>query len=176
MTKANKPGSHKPATPAKAAGAQQSSVSQKPPVQPTPQEGQATPPRAPGGSKGKQKSNRPAIGGTAVQGAKSMQPKEVPTTSTPQDRPELYNRDLRRRMQHMGTGPYAQGGENPTRRRLDKRREESKKRRDEVKKVVATKGPSTNVRIGSKNLYFLLGALAFILLVIILAIIIRHPF
>jgi hypothetical protein len=105
-----------------------------------------------------------------------VQPKEVPASSTQQDRPENYNRDLRRRMQHMGTGPYAQSGENPARRRLDKRREESQKRRQEVKKVVATKGPSTNVRIGSRNLYFMLGALAFIVLVIVIAIIIRHPF
>jgi hypothetical protein len=127
-------------------------------------------------SKQGNKNPRPAIGGTAVTGAKSTAPKEIPAKGPAQDRPELYNRDTRRRMQHMGTGPYNEPAPNPARKRFEKRVEERKQRQEEVKKTVVTKGPSTNIKIGNKNTYFMLAVLGIVVLILVIAIIIRHPF
>ncbi len=136
-----------------------------------------SPPNAVGKNKQGNKASKPTIGGTAVAGARSTMPKEIPTTGPAQDRPERYNRETRRRMEQMGTGPYNDTtASSPARKRYEKRAEERKKRREEVKKTVVTKGPSTNVKIGNKNTYFLLIALGIVLLIIIIAIIIRHPF
>ena len=122
------------------------------------------------------KSRKPVVGGTAVQGAKSTQPKEITATSPAQQDAESYNREMRRRMQHMGTGPY---GGNPTdtvRDKRQKRIDKRKQQQEEVKKTVVTKGPSTDIKLGRKNTYFVLGTLALIILVIAIALIIRHPF
>lgn len=122
------------------------------------------------------KKGKPGIGGTAVQGAKSTQPKELKPTSPAQQQPEYYNRETRRRMQQMGTGPYSQQPTDALRNRKQKRLEKRKERQDEVKKTVVTRGPSTDVRLGRRNTYFMLTIVAIIVLVIVLAIIIRHPF
>ena len=122
------------------------------------------------------KNRKPVIGGTAVQGAKSTQPKEITAASPAQQEAESYNREMRRRMQHMGTGPY---GGNPTdvvRDRRQKRVDKRKQQQEDVKKTVATKGPSTKIKLGRKNTYFVLGTLFLIVLAIVVAIIIRHPF
>ncbi len=129
-------------------------------------------------SKGKQgsKNRKPAIGGTAVQGAKSTQPKEITATSPAQQEAESYNREMRRRMQHMGTGPY---GGNPTdvvRNRRQKRVDKRKQQQEDVKKTVVTKGPSTDIKLGRRNTYFIVGTIVLIVLAIVVAIIIRHPF
>src|SRR5690348_689506 len=74
--------------------------------------------------KGKQsgKSNQRArIGGTAVAGAKSTQQKELSTGSPANQQAEYYNRDMRRRMEHMGTGPYAERAAVTPRERRKKR-------------------------------------------------------
>ena len=122
------------------------------------------------------KSHKPVVGGTAVQGAKSTQPKEIKATSPTQQDAESYNREMRRRMQHMGTGPYAGSPTDAVRDRRQKRIDKRKQQQEEVKKTVVTKGPSTNIKLGRKNTYFVLGTLALIVLVIVIALIIRHPF
>ncbi len=129
-------------------------------------------------AKGKQsgKSLKPTIGGTALSGARSTQPKEVKTTSPSQQEAESYNRETRRRMQHMGMGPYAEGPADAVRSRKQKRVEKRKQRQEEVKKTVVTKGPSTNIKLGRKNTYFVIGTLGVIILLIVIALIIRHPF
>jgi hypothetical protein len=129
-------------------------------------------------SKGKQssKSSKTVIGGTAVQGAKSTQPKEITATSQAQQEAESYNREMRRRMQHMGTGPYGGSPTDAVRDRRQKRIDKRKQQQEEVKKTVVTKGPSTDIKLGRKNTYFVIGTIAFIVLVIVIALIIRHPF
>jgi len=122
------------------------------------------------------KSGKPVIGGTAVQGAKSTQPKEIKATSPTQQDAESYNREMRRRMQHMGTGPYGGSPTDAMRGRRQKRIDKRKQQQEEVKKTVVTKGPSTDIKLGRKNTYFVLGTLALIILVIAIALIIRHPF
>ncbi|MGZ6278453.1 MAG: hypothetical protein ACXWPP_07275 [Ktedonobacteraceae bacterium] len=121
------------------------------------------------------KSRKPVVGGTAVQGAKSTQPKET-TTSPSQQEAESYNREMRRRMQHMGTGPYGGSPTDAVRDKRQKRIDKRKQQQEEVKKTVVTKGPSTDIKLGRKNTYFVLGTLALIILVIAIALIIRHPF
>lgn len=173
MTKANKPGSQKPgAGDPKAAGTKKSAEQQA-------RQGQsaaAQTPASPGKQSGSAKNRKSTIGGTAIQGAKSTQPKEVKPATPSQQQAESYNREMRRRMQHMGMGPYGESQVDSLRDKRKKRLERKKKRQEEVKKTVVTKGPSTDVKLGHRNTYFLIGAAAFVMLVIVLAIIIRHPF
>ncbi len=79
-------------------------------------------------------------------------------------------------MQHMGTGPYGGSPTGTVRDKRQKRIDKRKQQQEEVKKTVVTKGPSTNIKLGRKNTYFVLGTLAFIVLIIVIALIIRHPF
>ena len=111
-----------------------------------------------------------------LQGQKSTQPKEIKATSPSQQESESYNREMRRRMQHMGTGPYGGSPTNAVRDRRQKRIDKRKQQQEEVKKTVITKGPSTDIKLGRKNTYFVLGTLALIVLIIVIALIIRHPF
>src|SRR5205809_500385 len=76
-------------------------------------------------NKGKQsaQSNQPRIGGTAAPGAKSTRPKEITSKSPQQQQAESYNRDMRRRMEHLGTGPaQASSAKDPRQKRLEKRK------------------------------------------------------
>jgi len=184
MAKVNKSGQHKPAAKdAKTTGTQvqknaaQKNTSQGSKQASTPASTSSAQPVANKNKPIENKPHKPAVGGTAVTGARSTIPKEIPTTGPAQDRPERYNRETRRRMEHMGTGPYNDTtAANPTRKRYEKRLEERKKRQEEVKKTVVTRGPSTKVKIGNKNTYFLLAVLGVVALIIIIALIIRHPF
>src|SRR5215470_15816103 len=180
MTKANKPGSQRP-------GADNKKGSE-PKKQPGAGAAGGVTPKTPAGSAGTVQSDanknkqsgqgrKPPVGGTAVQGAKSTQPREVKAASPQQQQAESYNREMRRRMEHMGMTPSA---ENPavTRRekRLKKLRAKKEERREEVKKTVVTKGPSTDIRLGRRNTYFLVITISAVVLIIIVALIIRHPF
>ena len=105
-----------------------------------------------------------------------MQPKEMPTSQNPnaEQQAETYNREMRRRMQHMGTGPYSEPAPVPARKKAEKRIQERKKRQEEVKKTVVAKGPSTDIKLGRRNTYFVLGTLAVVVLIIVIAIILHH--
>ncbi len=186
MTKArNKTGSKKPGavntktTPAKKPGAGASSTPSRTsqPTSPKPQPAPAITIQT-DTTKEKQsgKSRKPAVGGKAVQGAKSTQPREIKATSQTQQEAESYNREMRRRMQHMGTGPYGGSPTDAVHDRRQKRIDKRKQRQEEVKKTVVAKGPSTNIKLGRKNTYFVLGTLALIVIIIVIALIIRHPF
>src|SRR5215472_2316051 len=122
-------------------------------------------------SKAKQssKSRKPVIGGTAVQGAKSTQPKEITATSPAKQEADSYNREMRRRMQHMGTGPYGGSATDAVRDKRQKRIDKRKKQQEEVKQTVVAKGPSTDIKLGRKNTYFVLGTILLIVLAIVVA-------
>ena len=172
MPKANKPGGDKPAsgknTPSKQQEAPKIILTQTP--------GSGSTSASPARGKQQGKNRRPQIGGTAVPGAKSTLPKEMPTSQNPnaEQQAETYNRDMRRRMQHMGTGPYSEPAPMPARKRAQKRLEERKKRQEEVKKVVAAQGSVKGTRLGRRNTYFVLGTIALVALVIVIALILRH--
>ncbi len=172
MPKANKPGGDKSASGNTTSSKQQ----EAPKIILTQTPGGAATSAAPARGKQQGKNRRSAIGGTAVPGAKSTLPKEMPTSQTPnaEQQAETYNRVIRRRMQHMGTGPYSEPAPVPARKRAQKRIDERKKRQEEVKKTVVAKGPSTEIRLGRRNTYFVLGALAFVILIIALALILHH--
>jgi len=174
MTKVNKQGSHRPET-KKKAGPPKPVEAQKTTTGATGNDMMVTPKDSTPANKGKQsaKSNQTRVGATAVPGAKSTQPKEITTTDPQQQQAESYNRDMRRRMQHLGTGP-SQGSavQDQRQKRLDKRKKRIEERRQEVKKVAAT-GPR-NIYLGRRNTYFLIAVVALIILVIIVAYLINH--
>ena len=169
MTKVNKPGPQKPekkagtakTTEAKKTGAAQEQVVASKDSVPA--------------NKGKQsaQSDQPRIGGTAAPGAKSTRPKEITSTNPQQQQAESYNRDMRRRMEHLGAGPGQGSAKDPRQKRLEKKKKRTEERRQEVKKVAAT-GPR-NISLGRRNTYFLIAVVAVIILVIIVAYLInRH--
>jgi len=126
-------------------------------------------------NKGKQniKSSRPRIGGTAVPGAKSTQPKEITSTNPQQQQAESYNRDMRRRMNNLGTGPDSSSNmQDQRKKRLEKRKRRIEERRQEVKKVAAS-GPR-KITLGRRNTYFLIAVAVLIIVVIAIAIILNH--
>ncbi len=129
------------------------------------------------GSKQSGKNRQPRIGGSAVPGAKSTQPKELSTASPANQQAEYYNREMRRRMQQMGTGPYSdRAALDPRERRRKKRQEKLRERQERIKHLVEASGPSRDIKLGRRNTYFLIGIAALIILLIVLFIIIRHPF
>ncbi|MGH2506765.1 MAG: hypothetical protein ACRDHZ_05035 [Ktedonobacteraceae bacterium] len=135
----------------------------------------STTPATSNSSKGKQSGNfrKSSIGGTAIQGAKSTQPKEIPTGAAANQKPEYYNRETRRRMQQMGTGPYNE------RTRLDPRARQKKrleKNREKVKQLVDAKGPNRDIKLGKRNTYCVIALVVLIIIGTAIAIIIRHPF
>jgi uncharacterized membrane protein len=174
MTKVNKQGSRRPETKRKA-GSPKPVEAQKTTTGAAGKDMMVTPKDSTSANKAKQsaKSNQARVGGTAVQGAKSTQPKEITTTNPQQQQAESYNRDMRRRMQHLGTGP-TQGStvQDQRQKRLEKRKKRVEERRQEVKKVAAT-GPR-NISLGRRNTYFLIAVVVVIILVIIVAYLINH--
>ncbi|MHB8600450.1 MAG: hypothetical protein ACYDER_27035 [Ktedonobacteraceae bacterium] len=120
------------------------------------------------------KSNRSRVGGTAVQGAKSMQPKQMTSNNPQQQQVESYNRQMRRRMEHMGTSPTQNSGMERNRKRMAKRKQRIEERRAEVKKVAAS-GPR-DIRLGRNVVYFLIAVGVIIVALIVIAIVVNHPF
>jgi cobalamin biosynthesis Mg chelatase CobN len=127
-------------------------------------------------SKQSGKSRQSAIGGTAVPGAKSTQPKELSTASPANQQAEYYNREMRRRMQQMGTGPYSDRAALDPRERRRKRLKKLKERQEKIKRLVDEKGPSREIKLGRRNTYFLVGTIVLIVLLVVLFILIRRPF
>jgi hypothetical protein len=169
MTKVNKQGPQKPE---KKAGTAKTTEAKKTGAA---QEQVVAPKDSAPANKDKQsaQSNQPRIGGTAAPGAKSTRPKEITSTSPQQQQAESYNRDMRRRMEHLGTGPgQASSAKDPRQKRLEKRKRRAEERRQEVKKVAAT-GPR-KISLGRRNTYFLIAVVAVIILVIIVAYFINH--
>jgi len=179
MSKVNKPGSHRPEqNNPKAADTKKPAVGAQPTASKAPANLAATSGPAENRSKQTGKTRKPEIGGTAVTGAKSTQPKEITSTNPAQQQAESYNRQMRRRMEHLGTGPYTESPPVTARDRKKKRLEKKKQERlQEVKKVVA-KGPNpTRVsNLGRRNTYFILGVVAALVILIVIFLIIRHPF
>jgi hypothetical protein len=128
------------------------------------------------GGKGKQsaKNTRTRVGGTAVQGARSTQPREITTTNPQQQQAESYNRDMRRRMEHLGTAPGQSTNtmQNQRQKRLERRKKRIEERREKIRKVAAT-GPS-KITLGRKNTLFLIGVSVLIVAIVIIAVLVNH--
>src|SRR5581483_6384288 len=92
----------------------------------------------PNQNKQSSKNSKSRVGGTAVQGAKTTQPKQITSNNPQQQQVESYNRQMRRRMEHMGTSPTQNAGMERNRKRMAKRKQRIEERRAEVKKVAAS--------------------------------------
>ncbi|HEY3992978.1 MAG TPA: hypothetical protein VGM01_08890 [Ktedonobacteraceae bacterium] len=167
MVKASRSGTHK------AGSNDDTQAKENAQAQPT-----SKPSAATSQSKGKQsnKKYQPKIGGTAVAGAKSTQQKETGAGSPSNQQAEYYNRDTRRRMEQMGTGPYAERATVDPRERRKKRKERLEERQERIKHLVNAKGPSRDVKLGRRNTLFLIGLVIAIIILFVVFIIIRHPF
>jgi hypothetical protein len=130
-------------------------------------------------SKGKG-SERARMGGTAVPGAKSTQPKPVSSSSNPQQQQqqqEYSNRVMRRQMERRGLGPESdvermQEAQAKRKKRVERKKQQIEERRQEIRKSL----PPGGIKLGRKNLYFIIGTAAAIILLIVIFLIIRHPF
>jgi cobalamin biosynthesis Mg chelatase CobN len=182
MPKANKHGSQQPESNANAANAaktanttdtNKASTSADNALQ-TQKKTTASTPSSSSRNKQSSKNTSSRVGGTAVQSAKSMQPKQITSNDPQQQQTESYNRQMRRRMEHLGTSPSQNAGMERNRKRMEKRRRRIEERRQEVKKVAAS-GPR-DIRVGHNVVYFLIAVAVIIVVLIVLAIVINHPF
>jgi hypothetical protein len=117
-----------------------------------------------------------AFGGSAVPGAKSTQVKDLSNGTPSNQQPDYYNRETRRRMQQMGTGPYTDRTAADPRSRRKKRLDRIKERQEQMRHTVETKGPSRDIRLGRRNTYFLIGSILLLVGLIVAFLLIRHPF
>jgi hypothetical protein len=129
---------------------------------------------APVAKKGGTKGNRSHVGGTAVPGAKSTLPKQIPTNNnnSAQQQTESYNRDMRRRMQHLGTGPN-ENKANTVQEQRRKRIERRKQRVEEERARLRRSTPGGKITLGRRNLYFILGTVALVVLLIVIFVVLR---
>ena len=124
-----------------------------------------------GKSRSTKKNKRLRVGGTAVPGAKSTQPKQNSSTNNPQQQEiEGYNRTMRRRMQHMGAGPYA--GEPQKVKTLQQRRKERiervKQRRAAHVAAVKRSLPGGKLSTDTRRVHFLIAGVTIAIVAIIL--------
>lgn len=133
-----------------------------------------TVPAAPAAKKGGAKGNKSRVGGTAVPGAKSTLPKQIPTNNnnSAQQQTESYNRDMRRRMQHLGTGPN-ENKANTVQEQRRKRIERRKQRVEEERARLRRSTPGGKITLGRRNLYFILGTVALVVLLIVIFVVLR---
>lgn len=122
------------------------------------------------------KGEKSRIGGTAIPGAKSTQPKPPPTSNDPnQQQVESYNRTMRRRMQQLKAGPYAeqqraQSLQERRQKRVERRKQRVEEKREELKKSL----PAGKITLGRRNTYFLIAVVAIIILLIVAFVVLRQ--
>jgi cobalamin biosynthesis Mg chelatase CobN len=119
--------------------------------------------------------NRSQVGGTAIPGAKSTLPKQPPeaTNASQQQQAESYNRDMRRRMQHLGTGPYSESQRATPQQQRRKRIERRKQRLEEERERLRRSTPTGKVALGRRSLYFIIAVAALVVLLIVIFVILR---
>ncbi len=138
------------------------------------------PSNTPGSAGGKRrdrgKSNRSRIGGTAVPGAKSTQPKQITPTNNPnQQQAESSNRTMRRRMEQLGTGPDSEEDRGKSlqdrrKKQIERRKERLEERRAELRKSM----PGGRLTLGSRNTYFIIAVVVIVILLIVAFILLRQ--
>ncbi|HTI15297.1 MAG TPA: hypothetical protein VL461_12145 [Dictyobacter sp.] len=125
--------------------------------------------------KKKGKADRPQVGGSAVAGAKSTQPK-VFNDSAPaqQQQYESYNRQMRRQMDRMGTGAEEQPSKVTNTRA--KRQQRLKQRQQEQLASIKRSLPGGKVDISTRRVYLMVAVVAalIILLIVVFALLRLH--
>jgi hypothetical protein len=115
------------------------------------------------------KGNRSQIGGTAVPGAKSTQPKLISNTNNPQQQEkENANRMMRRRMEQLGTGPQAPEQGKTVRNRRKERIERVKERQRAQVSAVKRSLPGGKIATDTSRVYYLIGGVAGAIVLLIL--------
>lgn len=113
------------------------------------------------------KGNRSAIGGSAVPGAKSTQPKQVPESSNQQQQQyESYNRDMRRRMERMGyedEQDRTQNAQSQRKKRMDRLKQRRQEQLSHVKRTL----PGGKIDTSPRRVYWMIAAVAIILIAVI---------
>jgi hypothetical protein len=114
--------------------------------------------------------DKPRIGGTAVPGAKSTQPKQAPTSNDPNEQQlASYSRTMRRRMEQMGMVQSTDDRLRHEKEQRKKRVERRKERLDARRREALKSAPKVDLRLGRRNLYFIIGVLVLIVLLIAFA-------
>ncbi|HEY4386321.1 MAG TPA: hypothetical protein VGN34_17830 [Ktedonobacteraceae bacterium] len=117
-----------------------------------------------------QRSSRSQIGGTAVTGSRSTQPRQAPESTNPQQQQyESYNRTMRRRMQQIGTAPDEESKMQKMQKKRKERVEHRKQQLDVRRAELRRKMPT----FGRNNLYFFLGTLAIVVIIIVVFIVLH---
>jgi|SRR5579859_30343 len=121
------------------------------------------------------KGERAQIGGTAVPGAKSTQPKQVSTSNNPQQQEmETANRMMRRRMEQLGTGPQSPEQAKTAQDRRKERIQRLKERQKAEVSAVKRSLPGGKLAADTSRVYYLIGGVALaIVLVILLFVVLR---
>jgi hypothetical protein len=121
------------------------------------------------------KGNRAQIGGTAVPGAKSTQPKQISNSNNPQQQEkESANRTTRRRMEHLGTGPQSPEQVKTVQDRRKERIERIKERQKAQVSAVKRSLPGGKLATDTSRVYYLIGGVgAAIVLLIVIFVILR---
>ena len=118
----------------------------------------------------KRRATRPQVGGTAVPGAKSTQPKQVPTTNDPNEQQlASYSRTMRRRMEQMG---MVQSTDDRLRRVQEQRKKRVARRKERIdtrRREALKSAPKVDLKLGRRNLYFIIGVVVVIVLLIVYA-------
>jgi hypothetical protein len=118
--------------------------------------------------------NKPQIGGTAVQGAKSTLPKQMPNTSDPNEQQMAsYSRAMRRRVEKMGTTSTDQRMRNvqeKRRQRVARNKQKLEEQRAAIRKTMPGGGKIT---LGKRNTFFIIGVVALLVIIIVVFALIR---
>ena len=117
--------------------------------------------------RGSNRGARGAIGGTALPGARSTQPKTISEASNPQQQQhDSYNRDMRRRMQRMGYEDdknRAQSAQNQRKKRVDRLKERREQQLSQIKKSL----PGGKIDTSTRRVYYMIAAVAVLVILII---------
>jgi hypothetical protein len=138
-----------------------------------------TAPQGTGGSRkstrSRHKDHRAQIGGTAVPGAKSTQPKQISTSNNPQQQEmESANRTMRRRMEHLGAGPQSPEQIKSVQNRRKERVQRLKERQRAEVSAVKRSLPGGKLVTDTSRVYYLIGGVAAaIVLIILLFVVLR---
>jgi Flp pilus assembly protein TadB len=126
-------------------------------------------------SEKKNKGNRAVIGGSAVPGAKSTQPKQYTENANPQQQQlESYNREMRRRMERLNSNDDDQRVQSIQSQRK-KRAERLKQRRQQQLAQVRRSLPGGKVDTNINKVFIFVGiVVALVIIIIVLALLLRH--
>ncbi|GLV57894.1 hypothetical protein KDH_47290 [Dictyobacter sp. S3.2.2.5] len=112
---------------------------------------------------------RPAVGGTAVPGARSMQPRQISESSNPQQQQyDSYNRDMRRRMERMGYDNDEDRAQTAQSQR-QKRVERIKQRRQQQLAHVKRNLPGGKIDTSPRRVYWMIAGVAALIILLIIA-------